>query len=91
MLIDMWDYVERNQESLGLMKTCVFVIISIANGSTFVSFCIQFQSTNESLSVAPNREERDAVILVKNSRFVMRTGRKDVEHALESDSKSRIV
>jgi hypothetical protein len=35
------------------------------------------------ISVGLNGEESDAVVMVKNSRFVTRTGWEDLEHALD--------
>jgi len=48
------------------------VLISLVSVSSF--------SLRLSLSVGPNGEESDAVVLVKYSRFVMRTGCGDLEH-----------
>lgn len=52
---------------------------------------VSVSSLSLEMKVWPSGEELDAVILVKNSRFVMRRGRRHVEHALESDTISHIV
>ena len=50
-------------------------VISLVSVSSF--------SLRSSLSLGLSGEESDAVVTVKNSRVVMRTGSGDVEHALE--------